>query len=723
MGTNVLRITTALCASLALASCGNEPSANAQTSTPQGGANDGGLALANGQDNPASGNLASGNLASGNLARFGAAAWLPADYSYLTSAQDLGALIDDIVDSRTVQSLARLPLVMIGLSQLKQPLKDLARTRARAPILDDLLALGEAALHREIFVACGHKAEAFQLAAMNTIAAAMVSNGVAGLNDQTLPSAELIIEALLANGNELRVPPVVFGMRIGDRDLDRAKTLLANLTPYAQMLPGVIEATAAPAGFRAWTVKDAAGSAQNLRPMLEQAGVTKDNADAFIEWVAGQQITIALGMRDGYLLLSVSDTLEHLGNLGQAPALASLPVFRRIRERSDTPLLTTYISAGLQQQTSYEADAVAERVRAILPDTQGNQQFAQDIGTMVFELTGPTAESAPLLKATYRNQGLESLTIDARQNQASSKKPLTLLAQAGASPTVAYASRAEPTIEWYKRWSHWSGVMMEHFEKTIAPQMSRANFTEFEQARTLFAPHLTDLDTIMQTVLLPAIEQHESLLLLDDTFKMELAPHLDPAHGITVPRLALMWRVQDTDQVLTAFGRMRTVVERMLQSAAEQNGRSVGSLPPPTSTKTANGILYRYELPTPDWLQPCFLINGDRILFALTPEHAQQLMQPSPQAEAAVIDFKQGASSATSINIASLSKLLRTDAMHVLRWASQSKRITTAQATLIWTNLEPALKALAALPSYQSRTWHEGSETIKRSWLMVREQR
>ncbi|MGK0432854.1 MAG: hypothetical protein ACJA0V_001997, partial [Planctomycetota bacterium] len=57
MGTNVLRITTALCALLALASCGNEPSANAQTSTPQGGANDGGLALANGQDNPASGNL------------------------------------------------------------------------------------------------------------------------------------------------------------------------------------------------------------------------------------------------------------------------------------------------------------------------------------------------------------------------------------------------------------------------------------------------------------------------------------------------------------------------------------------------------------------------------------------------------------------------------------------------------------------------------------------
>lgn len=703
----MLRITTVLCALLALASCGNEPSANAQTSPSQGAANDSGLAP--------------DKLAASNLDRFGAASWLPADYSYLSSAQDLGGLIDDIVDSRAVQSLARLPLVMVGLSQLQRPLKEVAQTRARMPILDDLFALGEAALHREIFVACGRKAEAFQLAATNAIAAAMVSNGLARLNDQTPSPTELIIEALLPNGNDLRVPPVVFGMQVGDRD--RAKTLLANLAPYAQMIPGVIEATAAPAGFRAWTIKDADGSAQHLRPMLEDAGVTKDNLDAFIEWVAGQQITIALGMRDDYLLLSISDTLEHLSNLGQAPALASLPVFRRTRERSDTPLLTTYISAGLRPQTSYQADALAERVRAILPDAPGNQQLAQDIGTMVFELTAPIAESAPYLTVTYRNEGLESLTIDARQNQANSKKPLTLLAQAGASPTVAYASRAEPTIEWYKRWSHWSGVMLNHFEKTIAPQIPRADFTEFEQTRTMFAPHLADLDTIMQTVLLPAIEGHESLLLLDDTFKLDLAPNLAPAHDLTVPRIALMWRVLDGDQVLTAFDRMRTAVERMLQTAAEQNGGSLGSLPPPTSTKTANGTLYAYELPTPNWLQPCILVNGDRILFALTAEHAQQLMQPSPRGDATVIDFEQGASSATSINIESLSKLLRTDAMHLLRWASQSEQIPVATVTLIWTHLEPALKALATLRSYQSRTWHEGSETIKHSWLKVLEQR
>ncbi|MFT4511496.1 MAG: hypothetical protein ACI91B_000175 [Planctomycetota bacterium] len=691
MGTYVLRIITALGTLLVMASCSHEQTVAAQTSQPES--------------------------APGNLDRFGAAAWLPADYSYFSSGQNLGALIEDIVDSRTVQSLARLPMVMVALNQLQRPLQEVAGMRAQSPGLDNFFALGEEALHREIFVACGKKAEAFQVAVTNTLAIAMVNNGIASMNNQFVPPAEAIIEALLLNRKDLRVPPAVFGMRVGDRE--RAKALLDDLAPYALMIPGVIEEATAPAGFRAWTVKDAEGSAQNLRPMLEGAGVTNDNIGPFIEWVAGQKISIALGMRDDYLLLSISDTLEHLDELGKEPALASVPVFRRIRERSETPLLTTYISAGLRPHSIYEADAVAEQLRAILPDYPGNKQLAQDVGTMLFELTQPDIKPAPYLTATYRNEGLESLTIDARQNQANSKKSLSLFANAGPSPTVAYASRAEPTIEWYKRWSHWSGVMLDHFETTVVAQMPHTNLTEFEKARRVFAPHLAEIDMIVQTVLLPAVDEHESLLVLDDTFKLELGPDLAPVHGISLPRLALMWRVQDCDQVLTAFARIRNAVEGMLQSASEQNGRSVGTLPPPTSTKTANGTLYAYELPTPNWLQPCFLVNGERILFALTPEHAQHLMQQSQSGEADVVDLKNGASSAASINIASLSELLRTNAMHLLRWVSQSEQIPAAQATLIWTHLEPALKALAALRSYQSRTWHEGDETIHHSWLKV----
>tara|TARA_R110002072_G_scaffold241027_1_gene399495 strand:- start:29303 stop:31471 length:2169 start_codon:yes stop_codon:yes gene_type:complete len=716
-GTYVLRIITTACALLVLSACNHDAPAPAPTQTAQGNDSAHGSSAAH---------SAAPNAAPGNLDRFGAAAWLPADYAYFSSAQDLGGLLEDMLDSRTLQSLARLPLVMVGLSKLEESLQPLTEVIEQTPLLQELLSLGAEAAEREIFLAGGKELETFTKALSEAYVEILIGAALQGATGQTRTSESTMIAAMLPHRRSLRMPPIVFGMRVADSD--RAKKFLSGVAPYMQQLPGIVAKAQSAEGFEAWTITDANGSSEALQPQLRRAGVPKQDRDAFVAWVAGQQITIALGVRDDYLLLSISDTTDHLNNLGSEPTLASQPVFRRARARADTPMLTTYISSGLRPPSgiggeNMDGKDMAALLRPLLGLAEDHPKFFEDLGALISELAGPITAAAPYLTVTYHNEGLETLTIDGRQSTADSSQPLTLLAHAGLSPTLAYASRAEPSQASYKRFSHWTRVMFRHYQDIVVPGMPESSREEFEIARSVFGPQVAELDAIMQDVLLPAIDEHDSMLVLDQSFNLELGPSAGFADGLAVPRVALMWRVQNSSQVATAFDRARAAINHMLVKAAEQGGRPVVELPAPQARTTANGTLYAYDLSLPAGLSPCVLVNGEKMIFALTPAHAEQLMKNAQPATNDVVDHDKGASSAVAINVAALSELLRTDAMHMLRWASQSEQIPAAQATLIWTHLEPALKALAAMRSYQSRTWHEGHETIQHSWLKVSEQR
>ena len=704
----MLRIITIACALLVLSACNHDAPAPAPAHTAQ----------ANGSS---AAHIAAVNAAPGNLDRFGAAAWLPADYAYFSSAQDLGGLLEDLLDSRTLQSLARLPLVMVGLSKLEESLQPLTQVIEQTPLLQELLSLGGEAAEREIFLAGGKQLETFTNALSEAYAEILIGAALQGATGQTRTSESTLITAMLPHRQSLRMPPIVLGLRVADSD--RAKKFLAGVAPYMQQLPGIVAKTQCAAGFEAWTITDANGSSEALRPQLRRAGVPKQDRDAFVAWVAGQQITIALGIRDDYLLLSISDTTDHLNKLGSEPTLANQPVFRRARARADTPLLTTYISSGLRPPSGMDGEGMVALLRPALGLAEDHPKFFDDLGALISELAGPITAAAPYLTVTYRNEGLETLTVDGRQGTADSSQPLTLLAHAGLSPTLAYASRAEPSQASYKRFSHWTRVMFRHYQDIVVPEMPESSREEFEIARTVFGPQVEELDAIIQDVLLPAIDEHESMLVLDQSFDLELGPGAGFADGLAVPRLALMWRVQNSSQVATAFDRARAAINHMLVKAAEHGGRPAVEVPAPQARTTANGTLYAYDLSLPAGLSPCVLVHGEKMIFALTPAHAEQLMKSAQPAANDVVDHDKGASSVATINVAALSELLRTDAMHMLRWASQSEQIPAAQATLIWTHLEPALKALAAMRSYQSRTWHEGNETIQHSWLKVSEQR
>ena len=675
----MFRLAAIGCSALALAACSADPIELPAPGNPGGPAGS-----AQSTASPTGRNVPKSEVPE----RLGAATWLPADTAYYSSSQKLGWLLLDLYESEAVSGLLRMPMFAGFARQVRSQLDAATTASRRNPVLGALTQLLREGLDRELFVACGAEATEVLSAVGAVFGDAMLASMAAGLRGNTDDDpTPLLVDAVLAHGDELRLPPVLFGMRVDDRR--RAEELLGALSVMAGQMPGeILDVDGAP-GFRCWrlTPDDLPGWRGELQRELQMARVADEKVRAFVDWLSGLQLCVSAGMRGNHLLVSVAHSPQHLARLGHGDSLASTPVFARARARERTPLFTTYVAQGLQSAGGFDGDALVDAISAAMPAAPSGETshslgaLLADLRTCLREIGSGDAPVDPYLSVTYRLRGLETWTVGGPRDAADASRPLAIANNAGPAPLLAMAARAAPVLATYRRISHWTRIMYGHFGKLATPRMTAADRAEFERFRDVVVPTITEIDAIVSRSLLPAIDGAESLMLLDGTFELHVPGNAGSRPStMQLPRPALVMRVADASAVVDACERMRVALDGLLRRVGP-GGQAHASLPPPTERDVLGGKCYEYELPDmPRGIAPCVLVAGDAIAVALSLQHAQEVLARTVAPKGDVVEFDAPASAITSANVTGWADVVRRNAESVLRGMARSGELPARQA-------------------------------------------
>ena len=625
--------------------------------------------------------------------KLGAAAWLPSDLAYFWSTQRIQGLFRDIANSTAVESLSELPMFANAWRQIDQQQFQLSRARGQNALLDDALTLLGEAADREIFVAGGAATAPFATALADLVGNSMLLQIAANLRGTRPNPTAPLIQTIREHGEQLRLPPTIVGMRVSS--VDRARNFITKLTGLTSVMPGKVESlTAAGTEYQVWrlSTNDIPNWRRQLSSAMRFGSASAEDQRVVADWLAGQQVAIAAGVRGDYLLFSIADSTEHLHQLGRGAPLATLSVFARARQRNRTPLALTYVSPAMRDRGAIDVEAIAQladNALASAPPAPGvemanhKQQFLADLRVMLREVNDSRVPAAPLLSTVFRQRGLETLTVSSSTTSGPTE-PLAVLRHAGDSPLFAMASRATPVVDAYRRAAHWTRVMFGHFEHLAVPHLQATERGDFHRFRETVIPALTELDDVMQNSLLPATEGSEGLLLLDGAATFALPADWFPlAETLRLPQPAMVFRVNDAEQVVTACGRMRTIVGTLLQRAAASAGAPAFELPAFESRKVDGGTQYRFGVDdlAPELL-PCALVNDNTIVVALSLEHAQRVMAREQRPSSELIDGSQPANGFVRIDIASSCRLLRDGIDVMLAGMVESRRMPTGQARM-----------------------------------------
>jgi hypothetical protein len=671
---------------------------------------------------------------------FGAAAFVPEDAACLLSLRAPAQLVRDVAGSGAFAELARLPFVRDALREWQQSAAMLQSVRQRQPLLDDLLAVLADAGDREVFASAGPELVPFGkalLACMQQAVFARLATGFTARGNgpaREREAARELLAAVAAQGDALHLPPVVLGLRLADTR--RAESLVDRLADVARRLPGKV-ARVREGGTDYQVYELTADAFPGWRPQLQRAlaqtGLPADQVAAFAQFVAGFRLTVAAGVRGDWLLFAVGHGADHLARLGGDAALAACSAFAPLRRRGGDGLMSLCWTCGaLRDLGGMPVEQVLSIVDRALPAAplaesrpDPGQRFKDDLRRFLTEISARKGGAVPYLSATFRNRGLETLRFGGGHSGGGGDAPLGIWAKAGQSPLLAVAWRSPSMKAEYERLAHWAPVFYGHFLALAVPRMAAGERADFARFAAVFGPAFAEFDATTREHLLPGVDGAEGLLVCDGW--------LEPAHWprdprpqsapFRLPRPAFVLQVRDAEHWLAAcrgYGAMlRGLCARL---GADPRAAALPELPALQERRVAAGTLWVWPRPEPDLgIEPCMLVAGRTVVFALTPAHAEGLLARNWGASAGPaatgpVDVRAAAGAVGTVDLAGFRDWLQHDVAGVLRGAPGSG---PADGDDIAAWLDTVLRAFAAVRRFEYRCHRDDGAEVEHGWLEV----
>ncbi|MEM7205203.1 MAG: hypothetical protein AAF628_33420 [Planctomycetota bacterium] len=664
----------------------------------------------------------------------GAADWVPADASYFSSLVHLKDLWEEISESRAFRRLHGLLAVQMIAHEIttSEPARDLARWRRRSRLLDTGLELAVEAISREAFVYAGRELTDVMGAVMELVGETWAVNVHAELNGAPPQLGHTrLLEAVLRQAEDLRVPPIVVGGRIAAPE--RARAFLRDVAALVPRSAPFRVNQRALGGGEFYVVRLHPDLIPGWRYELQRELHGRVPAELVVElldFLQAQRLTVALGLRDDYLLLSVGASEEHLADLGTTTSLAKREDLGGLRRRLRHGLLAfqyrsgalrgteTRLFAGLARGVGNLLGAAPAGETASRPDPRAEvRRFLTKLGTAK---TRP-----PEASVTFRHDGLETFEFGIESGAGDASAPLELLRSATARPLLLAGSRAATVGDDFEQLAALLAAGRRLFEDTIVPTMNATEREDYQVFATNVAPLAEELAAITRGQLLPAIDGAETALLLDDGGPVPDLPWAPTSvtSQLRLPRLAMVAQLNDGEQFVEACGEYRAALNGFMRTFSQRQGVDLFEIPPMAQTRFAGGTLYRLPLPG-DWpasLEPHALVRANRLILSMSREQTAALLDgTAPTPDPALVDFAAPANQAVWVDIPALTELLVKDldvlARHDAKHASAASR---KKIHLFLQHVKVVQQALGALRSYSTRTFHEGGVEVRHSWLHV----
>jgi hypothetical protein len=371
--------------------------------------------------------------------------------------------------------------------------------------------------------------------------------------------------------------------------------------------------------------------------------------DDVIKKLKALKLNVSLGIAGKYVMLSIGETTGLLPKLVPGPnRLVDRPEFKPLARFADRRLTSiNYVSKELQVKlamTEKDVNDLVEAAKSFLPHAELTEEQQGRVGKDLETLAGDIRKYLPQPGASMSfsfltDQGQESYGYDwGKNNTLDASKPLTLLNHLGGSPLFATVRRSKYSPEDYQLLVKWIKVFHGYFEEFAVPKMEDEEREKYEKFMKGAAPLFKRLDEATGKLLLPALADGQTALVIDAKLTSSQWIALLPPSERPMPmiELACVAGVSDAPKLRQACGEYWAVAKKMLDLVREVGGEDIPEieLPDPDVKKVKSGELFTFPLPptvpVDKKLAPTAGLSNTVAVFTVSNEHAERLLTDTP---------------------------------------------------------------------------------------------
>jgi hypothetical protein len=462
-----------------------------------------------------------------------------------------------------------------------------------------------------------------------------------------------VAQAFIKRIHLLKFPELVIGFKVKDKALakellDELDTNLQLALAQAPMLQDRLK-RATISGHSYLTFK-LDGSlipwkAEDIEKIRSLAATPADG-DKLIEHLKKLTLVVSLGLHDDYLLLAVGPSTDVLSKIGKGASLRSLPELAAVAQFADQRICSvSYLSKTLNEHfntTKSGIDNLLQKAKSFLPSLpipdKARAEIAKDSAVVAADLKTLVPEVGANASVGFLTaSGLENYDYDwSEQPEMDCSKPLDLLKHVGGNPIAVWVSRSKASPEGYDLLVKWMGIGYRYFEEYGLAAMKAAERAKFEKVFTQVKPLLGRLDKTTRDLLIPALADGQTGLVLDAKLTSQQFIKTLPAtsQALTMFEPAIVVGVSDANKLKQAFGEYYAVADDFVEVIKGIEGSQIPKafkIPRPRVYKLRMGTAYGYPLPA-EWgvdtrVLPNAAVSEKVAVLAISGKHSIRLLE------------------------------------------------------------------------------------------------
>ncbi len=685
---------------------------------------------------------------------------IPEDAAFYSSMLRNREQFEILRKSNAWTKIQQMPVVQMGLSLYRAQLADPNSGPAKVDValqnpetrkIVDLLA---GMVSEEVFL-YGDESNIDFMELVQNIAGAMrygpmtlqATGEAEGRNPNQL-QAMMLLSALAEHADLIDVPNFVVGFKMKDKDL--AKEQLIKLETLGNILLEGNEKTKG--HFKKTKVGDYEYLVLELNggmvpwdqvpvDTMKEIEAEEGDAQKVIDRLKELKLVVALGIRENYLLVSIGSSLDALEGLGGSDRLIDRPEFKPLEKLADKRITSIgYVSKEMSVQINNQGDQIDDLVELLdkvlpaahLSDEQ-NERIQKDVESFADDLKAMLPESGAAMSVSFlTDRGLEGYQYDwGDHDRIDGSKSLGLLEHVGGNPLLAALARAKVRIDDYDLMAKWIGTAYGYVDDLVLPNMPESEREKARKFLTAAVPLLKRLDKANREMLIPALADGQSALVMDGKLTSKQFIASLPATEKPMPMVepAVVVGVSDAKLLKKAMGEYREVANALIDIVRKTEGSNVPAnvqIPEPQTGKGSSGEIFSYVLPK-EWgvdekIVPNFGLSEHVAVFSLSRDHTERLLNKTPPAVGGVIEkTDRQRAAACWFNWAAFLDTASPWIDVAAEQAMNAKNVEADQRKAIVEQVHTAVEVLKTVRSVTSESYAEGEALVNHTQLEIRD--
>jgi hypothetical protein len=587
---------------------------------------------------------------------------VPADAAFYSSTRHMREQVEAVAKSRAWAKLMSLPLLqqgkMLAQMQLAQPQGPAAQIMAiyRQPENQQLVQLLGEMFSDEVFCYGAANVTDFTSLMMEVMGGARYGPAMMQLSGEAKgppgqAQARAVLGTLSANIDRVKFPDTVVGFKLrktapAEAQLKRLETLLNSLAQQVPQLAGRVKRQKVVGCDFLILALDGSMVPWDRVP-LKDIEATPGEYEPLIKKLKALKLTISLGVRDNWLLLSFGEGTAGVEKLGDGEALAGRAELKPLEAHGNQRVTSvSYISKAFRAAVGTnrkDIDQIVGLANQLLPMAklpEGQiERIKKDVANLAKDIKRFVAEPGAAMSFTFwTDRGYEGYSYDwSEPGPIDSSKPLSILHHVGGFPVLAVAGRSTYSPENYQLFEKWVKTLDQYIQDLVVPKLEGEQKEQFEKISKIVRPLLKRLNTTTRTLLLPALADGQGAFVIDGKLRSKQWQKRMPESEKELPILepAIVIGVSDAAKLRQAFAEYRAIANDLIHELHGIHSEVPDfQIPEPQTKKLETSTSYSYPLPEHLGLDPQLVPNAglsDHVATLTASEsHTERLLKNTP---------------------------------------------------------------------------------------------